>query len=62
MIEVYYRPPDQGETVDEAFLLQLWEALCLWALVLVGGLQPSRYLLERPHSELQEIQETPGMF
>ena len=36
MIGVYYRPPDQGEAVDEAFLLQMREALCSWALVLVG--------------------------
>ena len=33
---VYYRPPDQGETVGGAFLLQLQEALCSRALVLVG--------------------------
>ena len=36
MIGVYYRPPDQGETVDKAFLLQLWEVSCSQALVLVG--------------------------
>ena len=36
MIGVYYRPPDQGEAVVEAFLLQMREALCLWALILVG--------------------------
>ena len=35
MIGVYYRPLDQGETVDEAFLLQLLEALCSQVLVLV---------------------------
>ena len=36
VIGVYYRPPDQGETVDKAFLLQLWELSCSQALVLVG--------------------------
>ena len=36
MIGVYYRPPDQGEAVDKAFLLQMWEASCSWAFVLVG--------------------------
>lgn len=25
------------------------------------GLQPSRYLMERPHSEFQEVQEAPGI-
>jgi len=28
--------PDQGEPTDEAFFLQLQEALCLQALVLLG--------------------------
>ena len=36
MVGVYYRPPDQGEAVDEAFLLQMWEASCSRALILVG--------------------------
>ena len=36
VIGVYYRPPDQGETVDEAFLLQMREASCSRALVLMG--------------------------
>ncbi len=36
MIGVYYRPPDQGEAVDEAFLLQMCEASCSRALVLGG--------------------------
>ena len=53
VIGVYYRPPDQGETVDEAFLLQMWETLCSWALD--EGLQPFGYLLERPHGKLQEV-------
>lgn len=35
---VYYRLPDQREPVDEAFLLQLQEALCSQALVLLGDL------------------------
>ncbi|GAB0203805.1 hypothetical protein GRJ2_002846100 [Grus japonensis] len=33
---VYYRLPDQGEPIDEAFLLQLQEASCSQALVLLG--------------------------
>lgn len=33
---VYYRLPDQGKPVDEAFLLQLQEALCSQPLVLLG--------------------------
>ena len=35
MIGVYYRPSDQSETVNEAFYLQLQEALCSQALVLL---------------------------
>lgn len=34
--EVYYRLSDQGEPVDEAFLLQLQEALHSQALILLG--------------------------
>jgi len=33
---VYHRPPDQGEPTDEAFFLQLQEALRLQSLVLLG--------------------------
>jgi len=33
---VYSRPPDQGEPTDEAFFLQLQEALRSQALVLLG--------------------------
>ena len=33
---VCYRPPDQGDPVDEAFLLQLQKVLCSWAVVLMG--------------------------
>lgn len=40
MVGVCYRLADQGEPVDEAFLLQLQEALCL-----AGGLQLCWYLL-----------------
>ncbi|KAK4806761.1 hypothetical protein QYF61_005557 [Mycteria americana] len=36
VVAVYYRPPDQGEPTDEAFFLQLQEASCLQALVLLG--------------------------
>jgi len=36
VVVVCYRPPDQGEPVGEAFLLQLQEVLCAQALVLMG--------------------------
>jgi len=36
VIGVYYRPPEQGETADKAFLLQMQEASCSQVLVLVG--------------------------
>jgi len=36
VVGVYYRPPDQEELIDEAFFLQLQEALRLQALVLLG--------------------------
>jgi len=36
VVRIYYRPSDQGEPVDEAFLLQLQEALHLQALNLMG--------------------------
>ncbi|GAB0209348.1 hypothetical protein GRJ2_003400500 [Grus japonensis] len=36
MVGVYYRPSDQGEPVDEAFLLELWEASCSQTLILLG--------------------------
>lgn len=35
VIGVDYRQPDQGETVDEDFLLQLREASCSQALILM---------------------------
>ena len=35
MVGVYYRPPDQGEPIDETLLLQLQEALCSQALILL---------------------------
>jgi len=38
VVGVYYRPPDQGETSDEAFSLQLQEALCSQSLVPLGDL------------------------
>ena len=34
VVGVYYKQSDQGESVDEAFLLQLQEALCSLALIL----------------------------
>ena len=36
MIGVYYRPSNQGEHIDEVFLLLLQEALCSQALILLG--------------------------
>lgn len=36
MVGVYHRPPDQEEPADEAFLLQLQEASCPQALILLG--------------------------
>ena len=36
VVGVYYRLPDQGEPVDEAFLLQLQEASRSQALILLG--------------------------
>jgi len=38
---VYYRPFDQGKPTDEAFLLQLQDAWCSQALVLVGDFDHS---------------------
>ncbi|PKU43877.1 egf-like repeat and discoidin i-like domain-containing protein 3 [Limosa lapponica baueri] len=35
VVGVYYKPPDQGEPTDEAFLLQLQEASCSKALILL---------------------------
>ena len=32
----YYRPPDEGEPIDKVFLIQLQEASCSQALVLLG--------------------------
>ncbi|PKU35646.1 egf-like repeat and discoidin i-like domain-containing protein 3 [Limosa lapponica baueri] len=36
VVGVYYRPPDQGEPIDEAFLLQLQKASRSQSLVLLG--------------------------
>ena len=36
MVDVYYRPLDQGQPTDEAFLFQLQEASHSQALVLLG--------------------------
>lgn len=35
MFKVYYRPPDQGEPVNKAFLLQLQETLHLKAFIII---------------------------
>jgi len=37
MVGVYYRLRNQGEEVNEAFLLQLQEASCSQALILLGS-------------------------
>jgi len=50
VVRVYYRPPDQGKPVDEAFLLQLQEMPHLQALTL-------RCLLRRQHNGLRAIPE-----
>jgi len=36
VVGAYYRLPDRGEPTDEALFLQLQEALCSQALVLLG--------------------------
>ena len=36
VVGVCYRPPNQGEPVDKAFLLQLREEVLLQAFVLMG--------------------------
>jgi len=38
VVGIYYRPPDQGEPVDKAFLLQLQEVSHLWGLVWMGDI------------------------
>lgn len=38
MVGVYYKPPDQGEDVDKMFLLQLQNASCLQAVILLEDL------------------------
>lgn len=48
VVGVYYRPSDQGEPVDEAFMLQLWGAGSDSAEVL----QAPSHLLEKQHSKL----------
>ena len=35
MVGVYYKPPNQGKPVDEAFLLNLQEASHLYTLILM---------------------------
>ncbi|PKU31387.1 mitochondrial fission process protein 1 [Limosa lapponica baueri] len=40
VVGVYYRLPDQGEPIDETFLLQLQEASFSQALVLLGDFNP----------------------
>ena len=58
VVGVCYSPPDQEEAVDETFLLQLQEVLCLQALVLMGDFS---HLLGERHSGWQAIQEIPGV-
>lgn len=36
VVRVYYRPSDQEEPVDEAFLLQLQEFSCSQVIILMG--------------------------
>lgn len=56
MAGVYYRSPDQGEAVHEAFLIQLQETV-LTGSYLDGGFQTPRCLLEMQYSRLQAIPE-----
>jgi len=41
VIRICYGPSDQKETVHEVFSFQLQEALCLQALILMGGFNHS---------------------
>ncbi|GAB0206445.1 hypothetical protein GRJ2_003110100 [Grus japonensis] len=50
VVGVYYRPPDQGEPIDKAFLLQLQEASCSQALILLGDFD--HLLMEKWHGDL----------
>lgn len=56
MVKVYYRPPDQREPINEAFLLQLQERdIALTGFHSDWRLQPHGYLVGKQHSEQQEI-------
>jgi len=60
VVGVYYRPPDQGEFVDEAFVLQLQDASHLQALVLLGDVNHPD-IFWRSSIESWAIQETRGV-
>ena len=55
MVGVSYRPPIQDEETYEVFYKQLGEVSQLLALVLVGGLQLTRCLLEIQHSREETV-------
>jgi len=50
VIRVHYRPPDQGETVDKAFLLLLLASVA--GSHPVGRFQPPRYRLGKQYRKL----------
>ena len=61
VVRVYYRLPDHGEPVDEAFLLLPQEALHSQVLILNGDFDHPDFLLGKQNGRLQMIQETPGV-
>jgi len=62
VVEVQYSPLDQRRPVDEIFLLQLQEALCSQALILIGYFNYPPVCWGKPLSENQAIWETPGVY
>lgn len=59
VVGFYYMPPDHAEPVNEAFLLQLQEALRSKPLILVVDFSHMG-VVEKKHGKLQAIWETPG--
>jgi len=58
---LHYRLPDQGEPVDEAFLLQLQEASRSEFLILIGDFKHPDVYWGKQHGKVQVNQETPGV-
>lgn len=61
VVDVYYRPPDQDEEVDEAFYKQLEESLTIPSTGSNGGLQPSCYLLAKQHIQAHKVYAAPAI-